>query len=130
MASRTIRRTAAFTALGRALTAGARGGPPLGRRLAALPRMIRATMRGQYDGGRRLALMAAGLAYVASPIDLIPEGLLLLVGLADDAVMVAWLAGAVLSETERFLEWERRGATVIDGQVGARAAGERGRSRR
>lgn len=128
--ARTIRRTAAFTALGRALTAGTRGGPPLGRRLAALPRMIRASMRGEYDGGKRLALMGAGLAYVVSPIDVVPEGLLLLVGLADDAVMVAWLAGAVLSETERFLEWERRAGTVVEGHVGEPIAGARGRSRR
>ena len=111
--ARTLKRTAAFTALGRALTAGARGGPPLGKRLAALPRMIRASVRGEYDGGKRLGLMAAGLAYVVSPIDLVPEGLLLVFGLADDAVAVAWLAGAVLSETERFLEWERERDRVV-----------------
>lgn len=128
--ARTIRRTAAFTALGRALTSGARGGPPLRRRLAAVPRLIRASMRGEYDGGKRLAMVAAGLVYVVSPIDLVPEGLLLLVGLADDAVMVAWLAGAVLSETERFLEWERRSAAVVAGQVLEEPARPRGRSRR
>jgi uncharacterized membrane protein YkvA (DUF1232 family) len=111
----TLRRTAAFSALFRALTTGARGGPSLGRRLRALPRMIKATMRGEYDGGMRLAMMAAGTAYIVSPIDLIPEGVLLVFGLADDVLMATWLAGAVLGETERFLEWERRRATVIDG---------------
>lgn len=131
--ARTLKRTAAFTALGRALTAGARGGPPLGKRLSALPRMIRASMRGEYDGGKRLALMGAGLAYVVSPIDLVPEGVLLLFGLVDDAVAVAWLAGAVLSETERFLEWERRSRTVVEGHLGqpvSGAGGGKGRSRR
>jgi hypothetical protein len=114
---RTLKRGAAFAALGRALTAGARGGPSLGARLGALPRMIRATTRGEYDGGLRLALMTAATAYIVSPIDLLPEIPLAVFGLADDAVMVTWLAGAVLSETERFLEWEARRASVIPGHA-------------
>lgn len=114
MATR-LRRTAAFAALGRALTAGARGGPSLGRRIRALPRMIRASARREYDGGVRVAAMAAAAAYIASPIDLVPEGLLLLFGIADDLVMASWLAGAVLSETERFLAWEQRKQLVGDG---------------
>jgi uncharacterized membrane protein YkvA (DUF1232 family) len=87
---------------------GTRGGPSIGRRLGALPRMIRASLRGEYDGGKRLALMAAAALYVASPVDLVPEAILLVFGLVDDLMVVTWLAGAVLSETERFLEWELR----------------------
>jgi uncharacterized membrane protein YkvA (DUF1232 family) len=113
----TLKRTAAFTALWRALTDRARGGPPLGKRLGALPRMVLATMRGQYDGGLRLALMAAATAYVVSPIDAVPEALVLVVGLIDDAVVVAWLAGTVLAETDRFLRWERTRAGVVPGHV-------------
>jgi uncharacterized membrane protein YkvA (DUF1232 family) len=103
---KTLGRTAAFRALWRVLTAGSRGGPPLGRRLAALPRMIRASLRGEYDGGARLTLMTVAAAYVASPVDLVPEAFLLVFGLVDDAVVVTWLAGALLAETERFLTWE------------------------
>ncbi|MGW1060907.1 YkvA family protein [Micromonospora rubida] len=114
---KTLKRGAAFTALARALFSGARGGPSLGARLGALPRMIRATTRGEYDGGLRLALMTAATAYIVSPIDLLPEIPLAIFGLADDAVMVTWLAGAVLGETERFLEWETRRASVIPGHV-------------
>ncbi|MBM7080563.1 MULTISPECIES: YkvA family protein [Micromonospora] len=114
---RTLKRTAAFTALARSLAAGARGGPSLGARLAALPRMIRATARGEYDGGLRLAMMTAATVYVVSPVDLVPELFLTVLGLVDDAVMVTWLAGSVLSETERFLEWEARRASVIPGHV-------------
>lgn len=120
-----LRRTAAFTALGRALAAGARGGPSVGQRLAALPRMITATLRGRYDGGKRLALMVAALAYVVSPLDLLPEALLLLPGLADDALLVTWLAGAVLAETERFLDWERGRGLAVDGRVVPRRASRR-----
>jgi uncharacterized membrane protein YkvA (DUF1232 family) len=106
--AKTLRRTAAFTALARQLTSGVRGGPSLSKRMAALPRMLKATAKGQYDGGVRVAMMAAAAAYIVSPIDLIPEAFLLVVGLADDAVMITWLAGAVLAETERFLEWEKQ----------------------
>lgn len=106
--AKTLKRTAAFTALGRALMSGARGGPSLSKRLAAIPRMLKATAKGQYDGGMRVALMTAATAYVLSPIDVVPEAFLLVVGLADDAVMITWLAGSVLAETERFLEWEKQ----------------------
>lgn len=114
---KTLKRAAAFSALGRALTAGARGGPSIGKRLAALPRMIKATMKGEYDGGLRLALMSAAMIYVASPVDAVPEALLLVLGLADDALVITWLAGAVLAETERFLTWEARRESVIPGTV-------------
>ncbi|HEY7272992.1 MAG TPA: YkvA family protein [Actinoplanes sp.] len=111
--ARTLKRTAAFTALAKALVSGARGGPSIGKRLAALPRMFAATTRGEYDGGLRVAMMAAATAYVISPIDLMPEAFLFVFGLADDAVMIAWLAGTVLSETERFLEWEKQRDRVV-----------------
>ncbi|MFI7541792.1 YkvA family protein [Actinoplanes sp. NPDC049599] len=115
--AKTLRRTAAFTALAKALMTGARGGPSIGKRVAALPRMIKASAKGEYDGGMRVAMMAAATAYVVSPIDFIPEAALLVVGLADDAVMIAWLAGSVLSETARFLEWEKERAAVLPGSV-------------
>nr|WP_296072585.1 YkvA family protein [uncultured Actinoplanes sp.] len=111
--AKTLKRTAAFTALARALMSGARGGPSIGKRLAALPRMMKATATGQYDGGMRVALMAAATAYIVSPIDVIPEAFFLIFGLADDAVMITWLAGSVLSETARFLEWEKQQERVV-----------------
>ena len=113
--ARTLKRTAAFTALGRALLSGARGGPSIGARLAALPRMLKASAKGEYDGGMRVAMMAAATAYVVSPVDFIPEAMFLVLGLVDDAVMVTWLAGSILAETERFLEWEKERARVVVG---------------
>ena len=115
--ARTLGRTAAFAALAKALTAGARGGPSFGMRLAALPRLLKATAKGQYDGGIRVAALAAATAYVVSPIDIVPEAFLLVLGLADDAVMITWLAGAVLSETTRFLEWEKQRDAVLPGSL-------------
>ena len=71
------------------------GAPGLRTRLAAMPRMIGLSLVGRYPqlSRRRLALIVAGVAYLISPIDLIPELLLPLVGWADDAVVLAWLAG-------------------------------------
>ena len=102
----------AWTALLRVFRPGT---PGLGRRLAAIPRMISATVRGEYDGRSRLAMMAAAGALIVSPIDVVPEAFFLVLGLVDDAAMVAWLAGALLDETERFLEWERQRARTIPG---------------
>ena len=111
--ARTLKRAAAFSALAKALVSGARGGPSLSKRMAAVPRMMKASARGEYGGGLRLAMMGAATAYVLSPIDVIPEAFLWIFGLADDALMVAWLAGSVLAETERFLEWERQRDRVV-----------------
>lgn len=104
---RTLSRTAAFVALWRQLRASRHGGPGLGTRLRALPRLTGAALRRRYDGLWRLVLMGLALVYLVWPIDFVPELLLGPIGLVDDLVVVTWLAGAVLSETGRFLEWER-----------------------
>jgi uncharacterized membrane protein YkvA (DUF1232 family) len=104
----------AWTALLRVFKPGT---PGLGRRIAAIPRMIAATMRGEYDGKSRLAAMAVAGMYIVSPIDLVPEIPLMLLGLVDDAAVAAWFAGAILDETERFLEWERQRSMVIPGHT-------------
>jgi uncharacterized membrane protein YkvA (DUF1232 family) len=115
-------RKAAMTALWTALRGSRRGGPGLGARLGALPRMTWAILTGRYDGKARLAAMALAGAYIVSPVDLIPDWFAVFfgLGLVDDAAVAVWLAGAVLSETERFLAWERRRDQVIPGRVRAR----------
>lgn len=87
------------------------GGPSLGERLASLPRLVSSSLSGKYAGtsAGRLAVMAAAVAYVVSPIDLVPEGALLLFGVLDDAMVLSWLAAALVTETESFLTWERGG---------------------
>lgn len=101
-----LRRRAALVSLARAFKPGT---PGLGRRLTALPRLVKASLRGEYDAGARLLLIAAASLYIVSPLDAVPEVLLGPFGLIDDAFVVTWLTGALLSETERFLEWERVG---------------------
>ena len=108
----TLRRHMAWTALLRVFKPDT---PGMGRRLAAIPRMILATVRGQYDGKGRLAMLMLSGAYIVSPIDLVPELPLMLLGLVDDAAVATFFAGALLDETERFLEWERH--RVVPGHV-------------
>lgn len=90
-------------------TATRPGSPALGERLMSLPRLFRATFRGEYAGTTRgrLLMVLGAVAYVVSPIDLIPELALSVFGLADDAVVVSWIAATVVNETESFLAWER-----------------------
>jgi uncharacterized membrane protein YkvA (DUF1232 family) len=101
----TLRRRMAWTALLRVFKPGT---PGLGQRIAAIPRMISATMRGEYDGKGRLAMMALAGVYIVSPIDAVPELIFFVLGLVDDAAVAAYFAGALLDETERFLEWEKQ----------------------
>lgn len=102
------KRFAAIAAVYQAVRVAVRpGGPSLGERAGAFPRLVRAAITGEYTGisKGRLALMVAALAYIVSPLDLIPE-FVMLAGLADDALVMAWLATQFVEETESFLEWE------------------------
>jgi uncharacterized membrane protein YkvA (DUF1232 family) len=95
------------------------GAPSAGDRVAALPRMVGMSLSGRYPflPRHRLLLMGAALLYVLMPIDLLPELLLPVIGLGDDALVLAWLVGAVLAETEAFLAWERSRVQVVAGRV-------------
>jgi len=119
-----MRRTAAFTALWRALTAAHRGGPGLGERIGSVPRLAWASLRGDYDGTARFMMMGLATLYVVSPIDAVPEVLLGPLGLLDDGIVVAWIVGTFLAETDRFIEWEQlvgRGPRAKDQAQGPRS---------
>lgn len=90
-------------------TATRPGSAGLGERLGALPRLVRATVRGEYHGTTRarLFMIAAAVAYIVSPIDVMPEALFSVLGLVDDAVLASWIAASLVNETEAFLAWER-----------------------
>ena len=117
-------RLAAIGALVRALRGATRPGEPgLRERLGALPRLVRATSSVAYDGTSRgrLAAVGAAILYVVSPIDLVPEAVLPLIGLADDALVISWIAATLLGETDAFLRWERGRGGKVD--PGARPSG-------
>jgi uncharacterized membrane protein YkvA (DUF1232 family) len=103
-------RLASVVAVARAVRMAVRpGGPSMGERAGAVPRMVRATFSGEYVGVSkgRLLLMLGAAGYLVSPLDLIPEAVLPIVGLADDALVLSWLATRLVEETEAFLDWEK-----------------------
>lgn len=85
------------------------GSPSLFARIRALPRLVRSVRSGEYPGmsSMDLAMVLAGVGYVVSPIDLVPEGLLLAVGLVDDVLVVGWVVATLVRETEAFIAWEQ-----------------------
>jgi len=119
-------RIASVVAVARAVRMAVRpGGPSIGERAGAVPRMVRATFSGDYVGvsKARLLMMLAAAGYLVSPLDLIPEAVLPIVGLADDALVLSWLATRLVEETEAFLEWEKGGVASPAGSAGAAPGG-------
>ena len=70
----------------------------LRHRLGALPRLFRSASSGSYRGWDSRRVLG-------------------LFGLADDALVAAWLAGAVLAEVDGFLDWEKAEQKVVRGDV-------------
>ena len=102
-------RSAAFAAAA-AHTAASDGPVGFLRRLASIPAMLRDSLTGRYVGlgrGRLMLLALAGL-YIVSPIDLLPEALLTIPGLADDALVGVWLAASLLALSDDYLVWRGR----------------------
>ena len=117
-------RVASVAAVARAVRLAVRpGGPSMGERAGAVPRMVRATFSGQYVGVSRgkLLLMLGAAGYLVSPLDLIPEAVVPVLGLADDALVLSWLATRLVEETEAFLEWEKGVAGTGSGAAGGSA---------
>jgi uncharacterized membrane protein YkvA (DUF1232 family) len=106
------------------------GSPGISERLYAVPRLVGATLRGDYPGAsrRHLAMLLGAALYIVSPVDFMPEALLSVFGLADDTMVTGWLAASLLNDTEAFLAWERR--RQADGSGGtARSGQDRSRGR-
>lgn len=109
-----------FLSLAKAVRAATRPGTPgIRARLTSLPRLVWATLRGEYSGTSRLRLLAiaGALAYLVSPLDLVPAVLVPLIGLSVDAVIISWIATSLLNETESFLGWERHRDRSVRGEV-------------
>ncbi|MFC9971733.1 YkvA family protein [Spirillospora sp. NPDC127200] len=93
--------------------------PGLWERARAVPRMLKAVLRGEYKGLSygTLGLLALGLVYIVSPIDAIPE-VLPVVGVMDDTGVALWLAAALVRAAGDYVSWERGGRpSVVVGEV-------------
>lgn len=111
---------------GAAAVAGAvrssRGRHPLGRRLIAVIPMIRDTLTGRWPGGPKVRVVGglAGVLYVISPLDILPEVLLGPFGLGDDIAIAAVSVAALLSAAEDYLDAKDAAAGAAapqDGEV-------------
>jgi len=73
----------------------------------ALVRLVVAYARGNYRDipADSLLLVVAGLIYVVSPIDLIPDAIPVM-GFADDAAVIGWVIKSVRGELDSFRAWE------------------------
>lgn len=73
----------------------------------ALIRLVVAYARGFYRGIPidKLIVVVAGLIYVVTPIDAIPDTIPL-AGFLDDAAVIGWVIKAVRDELDAFREWE------------------------
>lgn len=120
MAASASMRWGAFRSLATAFRTATRPGTPgVGARLTSLPRLVKATARGEYFGTTRgrLLMLVGALLYVVSPIDLVPELFLPILGLGDDALVISWIAASLVNETESFLSWERDRDRTVRGDV-------------
>ena len=72
-----------------------------------LVRLVVAYARGNYRDvpPDSLALVVAGLVYVVSPLDLVPDAVPV-IGYMDDAVVVGWVIKSVRQELDSFRAWE------------------------
>jgi uncharacterized membrane protein YkvA (DUF1232 family) len=99
------RRTAAMSAA--AAAAMSEGPLGFGQRVASVPALVRDTLSGRFGGlGKgRLALVVVALLYIVSPVDLVPEALLTIPGLLDDAAVAAWLIATFMGSTTAYRAW-------------------------
>ncbi|MFN8076895.1 MAG: YkvA family protein [Kineosporiaceae bacterium] len=105
---------AAARLIAREAARSGRGGPGWGQRLRAVPAVVSTALRGgdpQLSRWRAMSYLLAAL-YVLSPVDLAPEVILPVVGLADDAAVLVWLVGNLLRDVDAVL-----GSRVVEGDV-------------
>lgn len=80
---------------------------PLKADLQTLLRLLRAYGEGDYRdvSGKNLALAGLGLAYLVSPLDLLPD--FIPGGFADDAAVVGFILKQFRAELVKFDAWEQ-----------------------
>jgi uncharacterized membrane protein YkvA (DUF1232 family) len=107
------RKAAAAAAAAAAMSDGPTG---FMARVGSIPRMVRDVLRGDFDGlsRGRLVMMLLAVLYIVSPVDLLPEAILTIPGLADDAAVAAWLVASLLGATSAYRLWENGQVSTAD----------------
>jgi len=99
--------------------------------LATLTRLLRAWAHGTYRDVRHSTLVAvvAAVLYFLMPLDAIPD-IVAGIGLADDAMVIAWVVERVRAELDAFRRWEadRSGVSASRGEYRGEGAQQAGRA--
>ena len=106
----TARQVAAAAAVGKAVRTGSQPGTPgLAERVRLIPAMIADSLAGRFPGlsRARLSMLVLGVLYVVSPVDLVPESALLLLGLTDDVLVAGWVVAAAIDAAGDYALWRR-----------------------
>src|SRR3712207_5304918 len=76
--------------------------------LQTLSRMIKAAVSGEYTGIPTSTLVGgiAVVLYFLSPVDFVPD-FIPVIGLLDDAALLAWFMTSIKSEMDKFEDWEK-----------------------
>lgn len=70
-------------------------------------RMIKMWKKGQYPvKSLDIILPLLGLLYVISPIDLVPDFIIPIVGVVDDLAVLSFTIPKLIREVDKFLIWE------------------------
>jgi len=95
------------------------GKHPLGQRLMAIPPMLWTTMRGRWPGAPKGRIFAglAGIIYLVTPIDLMPEVFLGPLGIGDDIALATAAVAALLSAAESYLDMRDGSRSLPDAHV-------------
>lgn len=76
-------------------------------KIRLLMAMVGDWKKGQYHGinGKHIALIIAGLAYVISPVDVVPE-FLTGIGLLDDVVVAGFILHRIDGVLDKYYAWK------------------------
>lgn len=94
------------------------------RKIPDIFRMVRMWKRGQYPmRSIDMILPLLGMLYVISPIDILPDFALPVLGIMDDLAILSLVIPKLIREVDKFLIWETErkystaGAKVIDAEI-------------
>ncbi|MCJ8152184.1 DUF1232 domain-containing protein [Chryseobacterium sp. SSA4.19] len=94
------------------------------RKIPDIFRMVRMWKRGQYPmRSIDIILPMLGMLYVVSPIDILPDFALPVLGIMDDLAVLSLVIPKLIREVDKFLIWETErkystaGTKVIDAEI-------------
>lgn len=88
-------------------------------RIRLIPAMLADSFAGRFPmlSRTRLAVLLLGVLYIVSPIDVVPESALMLLGLTDDVLVAGWLAATTLDAAGDYAMWRKAKAYPVQSTV-------------